>query len=432
MLVPPYGCFAVPLAAACLWAWPETAASRLAGAGLDRRRLTVAGIGIGAVAAAVSLVTGGQMDGHLLHGGDFQTYWVGAVVGTRYGWSRIFDGALQQSVWPSAAGAGEPFLPFLNAPPVAWLVAPLLALPYVDAYALWVAAMAICAGLVVVLLVPRAWLVPSAIITAGLWVTPYTLASGQNAVIGALAVALTWRLLRAGHDGWAGVALALITLRPNATLLLPVAILLAGYRRTFLVWLGVAGVIAGASLASLGSAGLRQFLQLALEVRTSHPHAVDMTILGLFGTNVPALALEGVLAAAALTVAWRSGRAPAVTVASGVLASVFVTPYIHAQDYVAVIAAVGAVAASTSRSSYFGIVIVALLVVAPPGWIFGVAWEAALLIVEALFLAWLSSDLLRHRRHDGRGMEQLLAVPRARPSRAREPGRDGLPPDVDG
>jgi hypothetical protein len=271
---------------------------------------------------------------------------------------------------------------------MAWLVVPLLALPYGAAYGVWVLLMTLCAVVVVVLVVPPRCLPAAGLLSLGLWVTPYTLASGQNALLGALAVVATWRLLRAGRTGWAGLALSLVDLRPTATLLLPVALLLAGYRRTFLIWLGVTVAIGLLSAWSLGPGGLQQFVQLAVDVRRSHPHAQDMTLLGWFGPGPVTLALEGVLVLAALAAAWRLGRTPDVAIAAGVLASLFATPYIHAQDYVTVIAAAGAMASSTARAS-FGLLIVAIFAAAPPGWIYGAAWEGVLLAVEVAWLAWL-------------------------------------------
>jgi hypothetical protein len=389
LFVPPTGCNAIPLAIACLWRWPPPVQAWLGTRlGLGRLPLDVVGVALAAVAAAVSLATGGQLDGHLLHGGDFQTYWLGATVGSQYGWSRLFDESLQRSLWPGLAGAGVAFLPFLNTPPVAWLVVPLLTLPYADAYVVWVSLMTISMVLVLLLVVPRAWLPAAGLLAIGLWVVPYTLASGQNAVLGALAVAATWRLLRKGRSGWAGLALTLIDLRPTATVLVPFALLLAGYRRTFLVWLGLTGALGAVCVWSLGIDGVRQFVQLALDVRGSHPHAQDMTILGWLRPEALALALEVVLVAAALAAAWRSDRKPELALAAGVLASLFVTPYIHVQDYVTPITAAGATASSTVRAS-FGIVIVALFAAAPPGWIFGAAWEGVVLVVEVGWLAWL-------------------------------------------
>jgi Glycosyltransferase family 87 len=389
LFVPPTGCNALPLAVACLWRWPPPVQAWLGTRlGLGRRPLDVVGAALAAVAAVVSLATGGQLDGHLLHGGDFQSYWLGATVGSHYGWSRLFDESLQRSLWPGLAGAGVLFLPFLNTPPVAWLVAPLLALPYADAYVVWVSLMTICAVLVLVLVVPRRWLPAAGLLAVGLWVLPYTLASGQNAVLGGLAVAATWRLLRRGRPGWAGVALTLIDLRPTAAVLVPIALLLAGYRRTFFVWLSLTAALGAVCVWTLGVAGVQQFVRLALEIRVTHPQAQDMTILGWLRPGALALALEIVLVAAALAAAWRSDRKPELALAAGVLASLFVTPYIHMQDYITPITAAGATAASTVRAS-FGLVIVALFAAAPPGWVFGAAWEGVLVVVEVGWLAWL-------------------------------------------
>ena len=397
MLVPPAGGNAIPLAVACLWRWPPPVQAWLERRlGLGRRALDVVGVGLAAAAAGVSLVTGGQLDGHLVHGGDFQTYWLGATVGTHYGWSRLFDEQLQRSVWPAVAGSGVAFLPFLNPPPVAWLVVPLLALPYAAAYAAWVALMGFCAALVIALVVPARWLPAAGVIALGLWVTPYTVASGQNAVLGALAIAATWRLLRNGRTGWAGVALSLVDLRPTATLLVPLALLLAGYRRTFLVWLGISAVLGALVLWSLGVDGVNQFIQLGLDVRRSYSRAQEMTITGWLGSSALVFALDAVLVASALAAAWRRGRTPETALSAGVLASLFATPYIHYQDYVAVLAAAGTVAASTLRAS-FGLVVVALLATAPPGWIFGRAWEGVLLVVEIAWLAWLVWPVLAKR-----------------------------------
>ncbi|HKC20349.1 MAG TPA: hypothetical protein VKE27_12055, partial [Candidatus Dormibacteraeota bacterium] len=71
-------------------------------------------------------------------------------------------------------------------------------------------------------------------------------------------------------------------------------------------------------------------------------------------------------------------------------------PYIHFQDYIAVLASAGTMAASTVRAS-FGLVLVALLAAAPPGWIFGQAWEGALLAAEIGWLAWLVWPTLLNR-----------------------------------
>jgi glycosyl transferase family 87 len=391
MLVPPAGCNALPLAVACLWRWPPTVQDWLnARLRLDRRALDVTGVVLAVAAAGVSLATGGQLDGHLLHGGDFQSYWLGATVGERYGWQRLFDLALQQRLWPELAGSTNLFLPFLNTPPTAWLAALLLGLPYVAAYAVWVAFLVLAAAGVVVLVVPRAWLLPATVVAAGLWITPQTLASGQNAVLEALAVVVTWRLLRSGHEVWAGLALSVVFLRPTATFLVPLALFLAGYRRTFVVWLAATAALVAASVWSLGTSGINDFIHLAIDIRRSHPRAIDMTILGWLGQNPATILLELVLTAAALWAARRGGREPATAIALGVLASLFATPYIHHQDWLTVIAVATAVA--LTLGPWYGLILIAVLGVAPPGWIFGGQWEGALVLVEVAWLGWMAAN----------------------------------------
>src|SRR5437588_4948082 len=62
---------------------------------------------------------------------DFRVYYSAAWVGTHYGWSHIYDTHL-------ASLAPVPGLyPFANPPPLAWLAAPLTALPYAKGQPIW-------------------------------------------------------------------------------------------------------------------------------------------------------------------------------------------------------------------------------------------------------------------------------------------------------
>jgi hypothetical protein len=399
LLLPPPGLVTLALAVACLWPWHWPTGWHLDRVGPDRRVLLVTGSVLLAGAALANLGFGGQLDGHLMYRGDFQTYYVGAEVGLRHGWSHIFDQALQRPLWTQAFAGRAPFIPYLNTPPQAWLVAPLALLPYPAAYATWVAVMVVISGLVAWLLAPPTWGGRAVISLAAvaLWVLAYSLGGGQNAMFGPLAIVLCWWLLGAGRPALAGVALALLVVRPNATFLVPVALLLAGQRRLFVGWLG-ASVAAGAIIVvSLGAEGIRQFLELGAEIRRTHPGAVTMTVAHIFGDGLPGALVGVAFATAALAVAFRAGRdRPGVAIAAGVLASFFVTPYVHIQDVLSLLAAAAIVARSNPRSS-FGLVLVALLLTAPPGTIFGGAWAAVLLVVEVAWLGWLAVEVLPAR-----------------------------------
>ncbi|HEV1998203.1 MAG TPA: glycosyltransferase family 87 protein [Candidatus Dormibacteraeota bacterium] len=382
---------ALAIAVIFLWPWGATIERRLELIGLSRRVRVVSGGGILVSAAVANLVLGGQLDGHLMYRGDFQTYYVGAQVGLRHGWSHLFDEGLQRPLWTAAFADHAPFIPYLNTPPQAWLVAPLALLPFPAAFAIWVGLMTAAALFTARLLSPAHGPRQAVVVLVGLslWVLAYSLAGGQNAIVGALAIALCWWLVAAGRPGWAGVALALIAVRPNAAFLVPVALLFAGQRRLFATWLLTSLVVGAVVLASLGPPGVRQFLELGAEIRRTHPGAVTLTVSHVLGGGLPAIATGLALAALALAVAWRAGRPqPEVAIAAGVLASLFLTPYIHIQDYLTLIAGAGMVARSTSRASY-GLVLFALLLAAPPGALFGDLWPAVLLAVEVVSLGWL-------------------------------------------
>ncbi len=380
LLLPPPGLLALALGTACLVPWP----------GRTRRVWGIAGFLLLLLAVPTNLALGGQLDGHLMLRGDFQTYIVGAEVGVRHGWSQLFDVGLQRAEWARSAGAGVRFLPFLNTPPQAWLVAPLTALPYTWAYAAWVTLMVTATAAVVYLVAPataRAR-IAAGLMVAAAWVAVYSLASGQNAVIGALAIAVCWRLIRAGHRGWAGLALALIILRPNAAFLVPLALLLAGERQVFGAWLAASLALGAVILLSLGIHGVQQFASLAVEVRRDFPRAVELTLQQELGPGLLTVGLQVLLAAVALLAAARLGHGrPAVAIAAGVVGSAFLTPYIHLQDFLTLLAAAAILVTSRERPRA-GWVLVALLVVAPPGWLFGDRWPYAVLVVELGWLAW--------------------------------------------
>ena len=71
---------------------------------------------------------------------DFRIFYVAAEAGIRYGWSSIYDVSVLRSL-SSSFPAGQNYinsaLPYIHPPILAWLIAPLTALPLPVAYALW-------------------------------------------------------------------------------------------------------------------------------------------------------------------------------------------------------------------------------------------------------------------------------------------------------
>lgn len=116
-------------------------------------------------------------------------------------------------------------------------------------------------------------------------------------------------------------------------------------------------------------------------------------VLGPGPVTIALQALQALLAAVALFASARLGRGrPAIAIAAGVVGSAFLTPYIHAQDFLTFLAAAAILVTAGERPDA-GWVLVALLVVAPPGWLFGDRWPYALVAVELGWLAWLAWPL---------------------------------------
>jgi len=359
-------------------------------AGLGVRTRAWAGTTILGLAALANLVWGGQLDGHLVYGGDYHTYYVGALVGVQHGWASLFDVNLQAHAWQASPGAFREFLPYLNTPPTAWVLTPLLGFGYGLGYGIFVALMA-AAAIAVAVLVGTNWRDRLLVGLAGAstWVLVMSLASGQNAILGALAVVLCWRLIAVERRVLAGVALSMVALRPNAAFLVPLALLAAGERRVFLAWLGATLVLGMAVVASLGTHGLQQFADLAVVVRRSFPSSTRLTLQYVLGPGAVAWGLQLVAGLTAAILGARRARGnPALVIAAGLLGSLLLSPYLHVQDFLPPLAIMVVLVVRQHDQAAIAILLL-LLLVAPPGWALGAAWPATFIAVELVWLGWL-------------------------------------------
>jgi len=153
--------------------------------------------------------------------------------------------AEQQATWSTA-----PYVYFYYPPPFLLLCAPLAALPYFVAFALFQAA-----TLVPLLLVLRAvlrvpgygWLPPLLAFPAVFW----TIALGQNAFLTA-ALFGGFTLLLDRRPAGAGVLLGLLSYKPHFGLLVPVALAAGGRWRTFAAALATLAALVAASILLFG------------------------------------------------------------------------------------------------------------------------------------------------------------------------------------
>ena len=263
---------------------------------------------------------------------DYHTYKAAAVVGLEQGWAHIYDQDLV-AVAQIQLDAGEVAQPFLSPPTVAWLVTPLVPLPYSLSYYVW-------AVLTLVAFVAAlAWSTSShgldrwilvAAAVAPWWVLE-AVRVGQVVPLVAAGMALSWRLLRENRNVASGLALSLLLLKPNTAFLVPFAVLAAGRVRAFAALSTVGAVFVVVALLTVGGDGAFDYWS---QLTGSLPTGADaLTLERALGFRGPAItALRVVIVVAVLIAAFRLRHSPGLVLVAGILGSLIAVPYLHASD----------------------------------------------------------------------------------------------------
>ncbi len=320
---------------------------------------------------------------------DFRLAYASATVGIKSGYSHLYDLAAQKSAIESLGPGFNP-QPFISPPPLAWLVTPLLVLPFSAALIVWTLLLLAALCWTWYLLAPAGGLVKAAHLALLLGVFPvaFGVMVGQPGAWVAAAVATAWWLLRKDHPGWAGVALSLIILKPQLALLVPACLLVSGHARTFGAWLVATLLIGLVALALLGPDGLARYRDVLAETQTP---AWDITrrysISGPLGLGPLLNVTQVVVVAVALFAAWRHrGEGPELAMSAGIVGSLLATPYLGFQDFLMLIVAGWLVLRGGANTLQVGLLVVgyallelSLLVLAIP-----------ILLAEALLLASLA------------------------------------------
>ncbi len=262
---------------------------------------------------------------------DFYLYYLAAQLARAHGWSHLYDPSL---FLPALHASSGRFMPYLNPPPMAALVLPLTFISYRLALVLWMGLMTTALLFAWQLAAPGRGLARFAHLTGvlGLFPVAFGIWLGQTTFLVVGAVALCWWLLKRGKEGWAGVALAVLAVKPQTAVLVPFALLLAGYRRAFLAWAGVTLVLVAGSLFSIGAGGLWYFRDSVMVVY-GIPHLQMHTLLSVMGPGPIAPLASALAGALALLAAWRArGGAPEFPITVGLLGSLLVTPYLNVYD----------------------------------------------------------------------------------------------------
>jgi hypothetical protein len=273
---------------------------------------------------------------------DFRLVYGAALVGIRNGYSHLYDLAAQKSAIESL-GAGFNPQPFISPPPLAWLVTPLVLLPFSIALVIWTVLLLAALGWTWYLLAPSDGLAKAAHLALLLGVFPvaFGVMVGQPGALVAAAVATAWWLMRRQHPVWAGLALTLIVLKPQMAFLVPICLLASGHARTFGAWLLASLVIGLVALALLGPEGVARYRDVLAQTQTP---AWDITrrysISGPIGLGPLLNVTQVVVVAVAVVAAWRHRHeGPEIPMAAGIVGSLLATPYLGFQDFVMLVVA---------------------------------------------------------------------------------------------
>jgi len=315
---------------------------------------------------------------------DFRLMYGAALVGLRQGYGHLYDLPAQKAA-VEGLGAGFYWSPFLNPPPLVWLVTPFTALPF--GVAIWVWTVLVLGALVLAwyLVAPGPGLTKAAHGALWLGVLPvaFGVMVGQPVALVAAAVALCWWLAERDRPALAGFALSLIVVKPQLAILVPLCLVVAGHARIFGAWLAASLFIGLFTLVLLGHDGLaryRDVLALASQWEITRRYAVA----GPIGVGPQLYLVQAVVLGGTVWAAWRwRQRGTAVPIAAGIAGSLLFTPYVGFQDFAMLVIAAWLVIRTQPRSWQIGLLVVgyallelSLVVLAIP-----------ILVAEMLFLA---------------------------------------------
>lgn len=275
---------------------------------------------------------------------DFRIFYVAAEAGLRYGWSSIYDVSVLRSLstsFPAGQTVINSALPFIHPPLVAWLIAPLTALPVAPAYAVWCALLFGALVWAWYIAAPFAGLGKLTLLFAALAIWPVLDAFyfGQPSTLQLALLATAWWLCVKERPLAAGAALAFATaLKPHTMILLPLALAASGRYRPFLGWAAVCGALAAGFAINLGPSGLNHWWQ-ALVYGQTDPGQTRFTLAYVFGSGPVSFGLEALQGAAALVIARRRRADLNIVFAVGLVGSLAFAFHLHSYDYIELILA---------------------------------------------------------------------------------------------
>lgn len=302
------------------------------------------------------------------HYPDFRLFWNAARLILAHGPGAVF-----------AVQVGAPYPTMIDPPLIAWLVMPLAIFPFPVAFGIWIAASALA-------LAWAAWLCGAGWrgVLSSFALLPVFVALGSGQVAPLLLLAVVWAVRLADGGRWAvaGVLLALLSVKPQMGVLLPIALLASGRWRIVVAAAGAGVVIGLLTLGSLGVSGMRAWL-VALSSSGSDPYFQHWSLIPWVGTAgwYPAVVLVALLVGLGAR-RWRHDLL--LVVGLGLTGSLLINHYLTPQDLVMLLLPVWALVRLGPRGALLGGVLWAgawLCLWVPPA---TVAAEALVVVVVAV------------------------------------------------
>jgi len=272
------------------------------------------------------------------YGNDFRVFYAAAKVGLSEGWSNIYDPGLLRAAsaaYPVQDRVYDSAHSFANPPLLAWIIAPLTALPEPAALVIWTG-LGLAAFVVAwAVACPFTGVARITLLMLGLalWSVEESLRFGQPTLLLIALIAVAWHQTRHDRPIVAGALIALaVMLKPQDVVLVPVALLVSGRLPAFGAFTGWAAVLILASIAALGAAGISGYLDATALLQSNPIHQYD-TLASVFGIGPVTYASELVLGAIAMAVAYFRRAELDAVFALGLLGSVMASPHLHQPDY---------------------------------------------------------------------------------------------------
>ena len=292
-------------------------------------------------------------DPGLRTGSDFIAFYTAGRIANQFGAAHVYDVSLQQNIQQAQVGfslaPGQVLLynhlPYLI--PILQLIA---VKDYVTSFILWDVLLLTLYTLTMYLLTKTLdWDAPSSVLAfiGGLTFFPafVSLLNGQDSAFLVLGVALCLYFLARERDLFAGLGLALVTVRPQIAILLVIPFLFK--RRKVLIGFGIgASLLAMVSMVMLGLDGTKQFIDFLLLTTNGEWYGIKesamFNLIGILTRAAPTLnpqmiRLTGWIAytLAALILGWFAFKASSVQskhLGMIVIASLFFAPHLHYHD----------------------------------------------------------------------------------------------------